>query len=122
MKVKDTGIPTWVYLLLGLVAFVIYYVSKQLTGEDMMRFALGKQSEVVLSAMGRGPVSPRILSRTGKILHRKFKAGKPGPKQDSLTFYLTLQGQKATATVRARMQRLPSGTWKITKSDTVYSN
>jgi hypothetical protein len=121
MKVKDTGIPTWGYLLLGLGAFVLFFISKQLTGEDMMRFALGKKSNVVLSAMNRREVSPRILEHTGRIVSRDFKVGKPGPQQDSLTFRLVLKGEKATATIRTSMQRQPSGTWDVTKSDTVYS-
>ncbi|MBT9393697.1 hypothetical protein KLP40_11030 [Hymenobacter sp. NST-14] len=121
MKEKNSGIPSWAYLLMGLVAFGLYYGSKQLTGEDVMRLALGKKAGAVLSAADWGPVSPRILNHTGKIVSRKLKAGKPGPQQDSLTFHLVLKGEKATATIRTSMQRQPSGTWDVTKSDTVYS-
>ncbi|MET4107172.1 hypothetical protein [Hymenobacter sp. UYP22] len=121
MPEKRSGIPTWGYLLAGLLVFALYYGSKRLSGEEVMRFALGKKSEIMLSAMGRSKVSPRIMRRTGKIVSRKFDVGDPGPKEDSITFRLVLKGEKATATIRTRMMKQPSGEWQMVKSDTAFS-
>lgn len=122
MQSKSRGFQNWGYVALGAAAFALFYFIKSLKGEDFVKLALGKKSDIVLSAMGAGNASPRILSRTGKIVSKKFDAGKPGPKQDSLTFRIILKGEKATATIRTRVIKQPSGEWKMVKSDTVYSN
>ncbi|UOQ76366.1 hypothetical protein MUN84_17620 [Hymenobacter sp. 5516J-16] len=108
-------------MALGIVAFAAYYLIRSIKAEDVVRLAMGKKSELVLSALNSANVSPRILSRTGKIVSKKFDAGKPGPKQDSLTFRLVLKGEKATATIKTKVMRQPSGEWKMLKSDTVFT-
>lgn len=122
MQEKGRGFQNWGYVALGAAAFALFYFIKSLKGEDFVKLALGKKSDVVLTAMGAGIASPRILSHTGKIVSKKFDAGKPGPKQDSLTFRLVLKGEKATATIRTKIIKQPSGEWKVVKSDTTYTN
>ncbi|WP_139923853.1 hypothetical protein [Hymenobacter sp. DG01] len=121
MQEKSGGTRSWVYVALGILAFVGYYLIKRIKAEDVVRLAMGKQSEFVISALNGAKVSPRILSRTGKIVSKKFDAGKPGPKEDSVTFRLVLKGEKATATIKTKVMRQPSGEWKMLKSDTIFT-
>ncbi|UPL50035.1 hypothetical protein [Hymenobacter sublimis] len=121
MHAKSRGLQNWGYVALGIVAFAAYYLIRSIKAEDVVRLAMGKKSELVLSALNSANVSPRILSRTGKIVSKKFDAGKPGPKQDSLTFRLVLKGEKATATIKTKVMRQLSGEWKMLKSDTVFT-
>lgn len=121
MQEKSGGTRTWVYIALGIAAFAAYYFIKSIKAADVVRLAMGKQSEFVISALNATKISPRILSRTGKIVSKKFDAGKPGPKQDSLTFRLVLKGEKATATIKTKVIKQPSGEWKMLKSDTTFT-
>jgi hypothetical protein len=122
MQAKGRGPRNWVYVTLGIVVFAAYYLIKQLKTEDFVRLAMGKKSEMIMAALNSAKISPRILSRTGKIVSKKFDAGKPGPKQDSLTFRLVLKGEKATATIKTKVMRQPSGEWKMLKSDTIFTD
>ncbi|GAB3289190.1 hypothetical protein [Hymenobacter tenuis] len=121
MQEKGSGLQNWVYVLLGFLAFAAFYIIKSFKTEDFVRLAMGKKSEIILAALDGAKVSPRILSRTGKIVSKKFDAGKPGPKQDSLTFRLVLKGEKATATIKTKVMRQPSGEWKMLQSDTTFT-
>jgi hypothetical protein len=122
MQAKGRGWQNWVYVALGIVVFAAYYFIKQLKAEDFVKLAMGKKSEMIIAALNSAKISPRILSRTGKIVSKKFDAGKPGPKQDSLTFRLVLKGEKATATIKTKVMRQPSGEWKMLKSDTIFTD
>ncbi|TGD81806.1 hypothetical protein [Hymenobacter wooponensis] len=120
MQEKSGSTRNWVYVALGIVAFAVFYLIKSVKMKDVVRLAVSKQ-DIFLSMLDKGNVSPRILSRTGKIVSRKFDAGKPGPKEDSLTFRLVLKGEKATATIRTKVMKQPDGKWQMVKSDTTFT-
>ncbi|WP_133271948.1 hypothetical protein [Hymenobacter radiodurans] len=121
MQAKGRSFPNWGYILLGAVAFAAFYFIKNLKEEDFFKLA-GKHPDMVLSAMSGKNISPRILSRTGKIVSKNFQVDKPGSKRDSLTFRVILKGEKSTATIKTRVIMQPSGEWKMVKSDTVFTD
>ena len=122
MQAKGRSFPDWGYLVLGAVAFAVFYFINNLKEEDFLKLAIGKKPDILISAMSGKNISPRILSRTGKIVSKNFHVDKPGSKRDSLTFRVTLKGEKSTATIKTRVVMQPSGEWKMVKSDTVFTD
>jgi hypothetical protein len=122
MQTKSRSFQNWGILLLGAVAFAAFYFIKNLKGEDVFELALGKKSDVVVAALNGAKSSPRILSRTGKIVSKDFKLDKLGPREDSLAFRVILKGEKSTATIKTQVVKQPSGEWKMIKSDTTFTN
>jgi hypothetical protein len=122
MQSNGRGFPNWGYIVLGALAFAAFYFITNLKEEDFIKLALSKKSDIVLSAMSGKNISPRILSRTGKIVSKNFQVDKSGSKRDSLTFRVTLKGEKSTATIKTRVVMQPSGEWKMVKSDTIFTD
>ncbi|WP_375437224.1 hypothetical protein [uncultured Hymenobacter sp.] len=122
MPVNNRGLQNWGYVLLGAAAFAAFYFIKNLKEEAIFEAMLGKKSDVVLSAMNTAKTSPHILSRTGKIVSKKFQVDKLGSKQDTLAFRVILKGEKSTATIKTQVIRQASREWKMLKSDTVFTD
>jgi predicted aminopeptidase len=121
MPEKRSGLPNWVYLLLGATVLAGYLFVKYLGQRTILKAVLGEPAELVNRAMRSAKVSPRITNRTGKITAKNFKVEKLGANKDTLVFRFFLDGERADATVKLWMAKRPSGDWKIVKSDTLFA-
>ena len=121
MQAKSRRFQYWGYLVVGALAFATFYFARNMGQQTILKAVLGEPADLIGKAMSSARVSPRITNKTGPIITKNFKVEKLGAKKDSLAFQFFLDGERADATIRLWMVRRPSGSWKIVKSDTLFT-
>lgn len=122
MQEKRSGFPSWGYVLLGVLAFAGFYFVRTRGQKTLLKAILGEPAEVLHKAVNSARVSPRIISRIGKVSSRNFQLKQTGTRKDTLVFRVSLDGERADATLKLWMVKRTSGKWEIVKSDTLFTN
>jgi hypothetical protein len=121
MQPKSRGFQYWGYLLVGALAFAVFYFVKNMGQQTVLKTVLGEPGDIVNSAMNSARVSPRIASRTGRITAQSFKVEDLSATKDTLIFRFLLDGERADAAIKIWTTKRPSGKWEIVKSDTLFT-